>query len=147
MVNKFNNWLDSIHPPAWIDFLRIAVGLFIVYKGAIFAINFESFTENIASVGWIFIAAHLGQVIIFVHLVCGIVLVLGAYTRLMSMLNIPILAGAVIFNYKMMLTSQNYMELPMAIIVLGLLILIFITGSGKFSLDQRQKTRLEHKPH
>ncbi|MBL6447315.1 DoxX family protein [Fulvivirga sp. 29W222] len=143
MVNKFNHWLDSIHPPIWVDFLRIAVGLFIVYKGAIFTINFESFTENIASVGWIFIAAHLGQVIVFVHLVCGIILILGAYTRLMSFLNIPILAGAVIFNYKMMLTSDNYMELPMAVIILALLILVFITGSGKFSLDERQK-RVDH---
>lgn len=144
MLDSFNRWLDSRHPPIWVDVLRIVVGLFIVYKGAIFTLNYESFTAHIASVGWIFIAAHLGQVIIFIHLVCGTILTLGAYTRVMSMLNIPIVAGAVVFNYKRLLTAENYMELPVAILVLALLILVFLYGSGRLSLDQRRRMMSAH---
>lgn len=67
------------------------------------------------------------------------VLTLGAATRLMSLANIPILAGAVIFNYKQVLASHNYMEFDMALIVLAALILVFFMGGGRFSLDYRRK--------
>ena len=69
----------------------------------------------------------------------------GVLTRWMCLLNIPTLAGAVIFNYKQMLTADNYMEFPMAVIILSLLVLIAITGSGKFSLDYVRDQRLKMK--
>jgi putative oxidoreductase len=127
-----------MNAPVWVDFLRVAVGAFIVFKGVVFVLNIDLFVANISSVGWIYVAAHLAHVIIFVHLVCGVVLVAGAYTRVMSLLNIPILAGAVIFNYKKMLTADNYMELEIAIGVLVVLILVFIMGGGRFSLDGKR---------
>ncbi|WP_462248047.1 DoxX family protein [Ekhidna sp.] len=137
--------IESIHPPILVDFLRIALGGFITYKGIVFASNFENFTSTIQSVGWVFVAAHLAHAIIFIHMAGGIILMCGALTRWMCILNIPILAGAVIFNYKQMLTADNYMEFPMALIVLILLLFIAIVGSGKFSLDYIKEQRLKMK--
>ncbi|WP_420575880.1 DoxX family protein [Ekhidna sp.] len=137
--------IESINPPILVDFLRIALGGFITYKGIVFVSNFDSFTANIQSVGWVFVAAHLAHAIIFIHMAGGIILMTGALTRWMCLLNIPILAGAVIFNYKQMLTADNYMELPMAAITLGALILVAITGSGKFSLDYIREQRIKMK--
>ena len=87
----------------------------------------------------------MAHAIIFIHMAGGIILMCGALTRWMCILNIPILAGAVIFNYKQMLTENNYMEFPMAMIVLSLLLFIAIVGSGKFSLDHIKKQRLNMK--
>ena len=115
--------VESICPPILVDFVRIALGGFITYKGIVFASNFSSFTANIQSVGWVFIAAHLAHAIIFFHTVGGIILMFGALTRLVCLLNIPIVAGAVVFNYIRMPTRDGYMELPTASIVLVLLIL------------------------
>ena len=143
-MEKFTNWLTSIHAPVWVDPIRMAVGAFIFYKGMVFTSNFESFTTNIESVGWIFVAAHLAQAIIFIHLVGGIILFLGAATRIMSLVNIPILVGALIFNYKQMLMSHNYMEFEMAIVILVLLTLVFFMGGGWLSLDG-YKRRMEEK--
>lgn len=141
----YHSKIESINPPILVDFLRIALGGFITYKGIVFASNFDSFTANIQSVGWVFVAAHLAHAIIFIHMAGGIILMTGALTRWMCLLNIPILAGAVIFNYKQMLTADNYMELPMAAITLGVLILVAITGSGKFSLDHIREQRIKMK--
>ena len=138
-MNKFINWLTSINAPVWVDPIRIIVGAFIFYKGIVFANNFESFTENIATVGWTLVAAHLAHAILFIHLVSGIVLVLGAATRIMSFVNIPILAGAVLFNYKNLLNVDNYMELDLAIIALVMVTITFFMGGGRFSLDYRKK--------
>ncbi|WP_424961917.1 DoxX family protein [Ekhidna sp.] len=137
--------IESINPPILVDFLRIALGGFVTYKGIVFASNFDSFTANIQSVGWVFVAAHLAHAIIFIHMAGGIILMTGALTRWMCLLNIPILAGAVIFNYLQMLTASNYMELQTAVITLVLLIVIAITGSGKFSLDYLREQRIKMK--
>lgn len=140
MLTKIINSLDSVKAPIWVDFVRIAVGLFIIYKGVIFTNNFEGFTSNIQSVGWIYIASHLSIGIIFIHLVCGIILVLGAYTRWMSLLNLPILIGAVVFNIKRISMVDDYIELEMAIIISLLLMVIIYFGSGKLSLENRRKS-------
>lgn len=140
-MKKFMTWLESLNAPLWVDVLRIIVGILIVYKGVEFMSNMESFASDISSVGWIYIAAHLAHVIIFVHLVCGAILLFGGYTRLMSLLNIPILAGAVVFNFKKMLLSADYMELPLAIVTLILLIIVFFMGGGEWSLDYKRRAR------
>lgn len=138
-MKKFITWLESLHAPIWVDVLRMITGILLVYKGLVFMNNIEGFANDISSVGWIFIAAHLAQVIIFVHLVCGAVLVLGAYTRVMSLLNIPILAGAVLFNLQKLMLQADYMELPVALITLALLVLVFFMGGGEWSLDHKRK--------
>ena len=86
------------------------------------------------------VAAHLAHAILFVHLVSGIILVLGAATRIMSGVNIPILAGAVLFNVQNLLNvGDNYIELEMAAVALLGCILVFFMGGGRFSLDGRKK--------
>ncbi len=142
---KFDSWLDSLRAPIWMDVIRIFLGVFLIYKGTVFALNFETFTDNISSIGWTYIAGHLAQYILFVQLLGGLMLILGAYTRSMCLLNIPILVGAIVFNYKRILTPENYMELPMAIVVLVLLIVLFFFGSGRLSLEQIRRDRRRQK--
>ena len=81
----------------------------------------------------------MGQLIIFVHVVCGSLLLLGGATRLMSLLNIPILTGAVIFNYQKMLTIENYVELETTVVLLVVLFLLLATGSGRFAIENMRK--------
>lgn len=146
-MKKIIDWLTAIKAPIWVEPIRMAIGVFIVFKGIVFTRNFESFTANIESVGWIFVAAHLAHAIIFIHIVGGILLTLGAATRIMSLINIPILAGAVIFNYLQMLNSNNYMEFEMALVLLAGLILTCIMGGGRFSLDHRMRALDMHMNH
>lgn len=141
MIKDMVKWLDSIKTPPWVDFLRIVVGMFIIYKGLLFTFNFDVFTQNMISIGWIYIAAHVAQYILFIHLVGGALLALGAHTRSMCLLNIPILIGAVVFNYERFLTAENHMELPTALVVLFVLGIVFIYGSGKYSIDAVRKER------
>ena len=131
--------LKAYNPPILVDFIRIGAGGFLVYKGIIFGSSYQNFTANIDSVGWHMIAAHMGLIIIFVHVVGGSLLLLGGATRLMSLLNIPILIGAVILNYQKMLTVENYVELNTTVILLVVLLLVLITGSGRFSIERMRK--------
>ncbi len=145
-ISKLNAWFDAKKAPAWLDFFRIAVGIYIIYKGIEFMMNFNAFTENINSVGWVFIAVHAAHYIIFIHLVGGAVIALGAYTRLSAAINIPILIGAVDFNL-IRLQSGNYAEFIASLVVLGFLIAFFIYGEGKYSINEIRKNRELKKLH
>jgi len=139
VINKFDAWLDTLYPPAWLDFIRIILGTFIFIKGFIFTSNFELLANNVASIGWFFLAAHAAYYVSFTHLFGGALIALGCYTRSMSLANIPILAGAVVFEYQHFLTVQNHMNLDMAIIVLVGLVLFFFYGGGRFSIDELRR--------
>lgn len=144
-VQRIDLWLDTVKAPSWMDVIRLALGIFIFYKGFIFTQNFQALTENVASMDGLFLTIPIAHYISITHLVGGCLIAMGAYTRAMCLLNLPILIGAVIFNADHFLTVENHLELAMAIIVLALLALFFIYGGGRFSLDELRRRDLQRK--
>ena len=140
-IQNIQTQLEAIKAPILVDVARILLGSFIVFKGIQFTMDFESIIENLGSMTMILLVHPLAYYIIFFHVIGGALIVLGAYTRAMSLLNIPILLGAVIFNSKTFLTTPDFMELSTAIIVLVLLVVIFIYGSGKYSFEEIRRKR------
>ena len=81
-------------------------------------------------------ASIVGHYVIIAHLVGGLFLAIGLFTRFAALLQIPVLFGAVFFVHRaegLFTTSQN---LEFSILVLFLLILIFFYGPGVLSLDR-----------
>ncbi len=140
-ITKLNAWFDARKAPLWMDLLRMLLGGYIIAKGIMFMLDFGAFTNNILSVGWVFIAIHIAHYIIFIHLVGGMLISLGAYTRLSAAINIPILLGAVDLNLIQMQGNANYMEFVSSVIVLLLLAAFFVYGEGKISITQIRRNR------
>ena len=75
------------------------------------------------------------------HLLGGILIIAGLFTRLMCLLQIPVLVGAVFFiNMKNGVFTGNS-EFEFSIIILLLLIVFFIEGGGPLSLDSYFKKK------
>jgi len=53
--------------------------------------------------------------------------------------------GAVLINYERFLTVDDHMELTAAITVSLLLVLLFIFGGGRFSLDELRRRENQRK--
>jgi len=70
----------------------------------------------------------------YVHLVGGILIFLGLFTRLASLFQLPIVFAAVFFVN--ILSSYVNTELWFSILVLALLVLFVVIGSGPLSLDR-----------
>lgn len=71
------------------------------------------------------------------HLVGGLLLAVGLYTRLAALAQLPILAGAVVVvHWQDGLLSANQ-SLEFSALVLFLLVLVCTFGSGRWSLDAR----------
>jgi uncharacterized membrane protein YphA (DoxX/SURF4 family) len=142
-LHRVELWGDK-HHPKWLDFVRIALGIFLCYKAVHFLTNMSILHDLMAlklSFGS-FAIVLMGHYIVFAHLVGGICLILGVLTRFACLIQIPILLGAVLFiNFSNM--WRPYGEIILSVLVLLLLIYFLIIGNGPLSMklltDEDQK--------
>jgi putative oxidoreductase len=147
VIQKVELWGDA-HHAKWLDVVRIILGLIIFSKGialisdtgylqdALFRNSIFGFSSVMASV--------VLHVVAFAHLVGGILITIGLVTRFAAVIQIPILICAILFvNISNGLSVLNS-ELWLSIIVLSLLVLFWVVGSGPISVDQQFKNRRGH---
>ena len=116
--------------PKWIVILRVVLGLSLILKAYNFFTNVE-LKQYFAGTGFLNNASWLISVIPWIHLIGGILIVIGLFTRIASLVQIPILFGAVILvNLK-----SGAADLPFSILILVLVIVFAFIGGGYFSLD------------
>jgi len=144
-IQRIGHWGD-VHHPKWIDILRMALGAFLFYKGIDFILNMSmligmmSYRTPFGSFG----IEMLGHFIAYIHLIGGLLLFFGIASRVASLIQIPILVGAIIFIHSS--GSQPYSELYQSIIVLALLIYFLIAGNGpwSFRIKNEDDGKAEH---
>jgi len=139
LLQRIEYWGDR-HHPKWADIIRIALGLFLCYKGMDFLNNMSDLIGIISpnkyqdSI-WYILAGHYT---VFAHIAGGIFLALGVLTRMACLIQIPILLGAVFFlstNEEML---RPYSELFLTILVLLLLIYFLIAGNGPWAVKIKE---------
>ncbi|HET7000823.1 MAG TPA: DoxX family protein [Puia sp.] len=136
-LSKFRTWGDAHHPKT-LDIIRMLVGLLLVVKGYVYFIHAAYIRDLIIENKLISQSEDLIITIIFyttyVQLVGGTMIFLGLLTRLASVFLLPIVFGAIFF-VNILNTFFNA-ELWLSILVMALLILFIIIGSGPLSLDR-----------
>ena len=134
-VQRLEHWGDT-HHPKWIDLLRIALGVFLLFKGIEFANNMASIENLVKSTANFndLLVVLLVHYILGAHLLGGVLLTFGLLTRFACLIQIPILLGAIIFvNASLM---KAFSELFLSILILAMLVYFLIVGSGPWSLDR-----------
>lgn len=144
MITKIEDW-GNTHRPGGMDVFRIALGIFITYKGFSFLNNIDSLEMTIEGVNMAFLNIVLAHYIVFAHVLCGPLIAFGLLTRIMCFVQLPILIGAVVLvNYpKGVMKVGNPMELWLSIIVLVGLVVFMVFGAGKFSIDEKRRREKE----
>ena len=168
------NWIDSIMPGQsqnrLSDFLRITLGIFIIYKGASFSLNFQEWLNyidgllnvvvydsgqllvgNISELQQksntlnVTIGIFLATYVTLAHIIGGLLIVLGLYTRWICLIQIPILLGAIfIVNFPTeSLTIVASIEFGTSVIVLISLVYFFVVGSGEYSIDKLRRREIK----
>jgi len=135
ITQKLDKWAYA-HHPRWIDLLRIVLGIIIFLKGFFFIRDTGKLVDMLRQTNFEWVAFALAHYVAFAHLVGGVMITIGLYTRLATVVQLPILLGAVIFiNSGTGFFSLNS-ELPFSILVLLLLAFFFVYGSGPSSADE-----------
>ncbi len=138
LLQKIEYWGEH-HHPKWLDVIRIALGIFLVYKGIDFLRNMGEMTglmTNNKLLFGSFKVVILGHLIVFAHIIGGLLLAVGFYTRFACLIQIPILLGAVLFINISGDMMRPYSEMIISIVVLLLLIAFLIIGNGPWSYEK-----------
>jgi uncharacterized membrane protein YphA (DoxX/SURF4 family) len=135
-MTTLRTW-SAAHHPKWFVIIRIALGLILMAKGINF-IRDSSLLDRLLygssesaqnNTHW------LPIVICWANLLGGFMILIGMWTRLMCLLQLPILIGAIIFINVQKGGFAPESELGMAILALLLVVFFLIEGSGPLSLD------------
>jgi uncharacterized membrane protein YphA (DoxX/SURF4 family) len=141
MIHKIEDW-GNAHRPGWLDVFRIVLGCYITYKGFAFLNNINSLEMSIQGMNMAYAGASIAHYIVFAHVLCGPLIALGLLTRIMCLVQLPILVGAVLWvNAPKGFMGQ--MELEISIAVLFGLIVFMVFGAGKFSIDEKRRKEKE----
>jgi uncharacterized membrane protein YphA (DoxX/SURF4 family) len=144
VITNVESWGNN-HRPGFLDFFRIALGIFITYKGLHFITHMDALENTTAGITSWFAGAALAHYVIFAHILGGPLIIAGLFTRFVCLLQLPILLGAVIFvNYpKGFLSIGSYLELWVSLVVLVALIVFMIFGAGRYSLDAKRRKDIQ----
>jgi putative oxidoreductase len=127
-----------ISQPSFYTILRIIGGIILLYKSYIFIHNSVVAETEIELSGIGLLSRNsevLALVITCLSLLCGFFITVGLFTRVAAIIQIPILIVAVFFiNIKQL--GANSFEFVLSMVMLLLLILFAIKGSGPFSAEE-----------
>jgi len=113
-------------------FFRAILGIGLFAKGITF-LHDKALIENLISeTTRPEKLSFLGFIIPYLHLAGGFFILIGLYTRLAIILQIPIIFGAVVLLLK---ATNNFQqgEFLFAVIILAMLLIQFINGDGFYS--------------
>ena len=136
ILQRFEQWGDA-HHPKWLDLIRIVLGGFLFYKGVDFLNNSSAITGPLSTKTSFgnFVIISLSHYVVFAHILGGIMLILGFFTRFACLIQIPILIGAVFFISFASDVLKPYNELFISIIVLLLLFYFMVVGNGPWAIN------------
>jgi uncharacterized membrane protein YphA (DoxX/SURF4 family) len=125
-------WKD---PSVGLDVIRIYLGVGLMVRGALFISRPEVLIDFMNRGDSWFVPLALSQYVVAAHLCGGILLALGLGTRLAAAVQIPPLLGAVLLVHmgEGLLTAGQSLEF--AALVLAMLGVFSIFGSGRVSLE------------
>lgn len=134
-IRSLNKWANA-HTYYPLDLLRVALGVFFFIKGIQFISQSQTLIELIRP-----LEGYAGAMLVIhyvapAHLVGGILIAVGLFTRWAVLIQIPLLIGAILINFVGEMVPAN---LIIAVMVLLISIFFIFYGSGKHSVDYIMK--------
>lgn len=138
-VERARGWIDG-HRDVFLDALRVYLGVALMAKGIAFARDHASLvllTEK-SSLAWV--QSMASQYVVPVHVFGGFLLAIGLVSRTAALFNIPILLGAIFFVHGREGLFATGGGLELDLLVLFLLLVFAVVGSGRVSIDRYLET-------
>ncbi len=139
-INKWVQWLDENQKFGY-SFVRIFLGLALFIRGIIFLTDPGAVNELAGEQKLFMWFSYL----IFGHIIGGFLVMIGFRTRLGSLVQIPILFGAVFIVHSDRNLATVGQSFELAVMVLVLLLVYLGFGSGELSVDKYFKNKKDNK--
>ena len=141
-LSRWREWVDT-HRAEALDLVRIYLGVALFVRGLLFLTNSEAYRALMPEGGPDFLVSGVMLYVALAHLGGGLFLSLGLLTRIAALVQIPVLIGAVFHVHGMSGVFEGDQSFEFAALVLFLLAVFSIWGSGPWSLDASIARRAE----
>ncbi len=129
--------LTETHDDVGLDLIRIFLGIALFVRGVLFMSDQSRVIGLVQQEGvdWL-VPIILIHAVTLAHIIGGLMLAAGLFTRLAALIQIPVLIVAVFLAFVQggLLAPEQSLEL--AALVLFLLCILFLFGAGSISLDE-----------
>lgn len=123
-----------------LDAIRVYLGAGLFFRGLVLLLTDTGLQQLAGQAAPSLTTTGIAIYVITAHVVGGAFLTVGLYTRLSALIQLPVLAGAVLLvHWQDGLLSANQ-SLEFSALVLFLLSLVLLFGGGRWSLDARQRS-------
>lgn len=132
LLRPLRTWQWENHALGY-DLVRMFIGGALLVRGILFLANPDTLAEMAGprAAGWI------STYVIYAHIAGGAMMMAGLFTRIGAIIQIPILVDATFFVHLRGAFDGADQSLELAALTLVLLVVIFVFGPGKLSLDYR----------
>lgn len=119
------------------DLIRVFIGTALLVRGAWFMLSPDALAELAGdrAIDW------TSYYVLIAHLVGGLLLMIGLFTRYAAVIQIPILVSAVFFVSMGSGLASGNQSLELSGLVLVILAVILVFGPGRYSLDYKRFSR------
>jgi uncharacterized membrane protein YphA (DoxX/SURF4 family) len=139
ITTRFQQW-NHTHASLLMLVARTVLGLILLAKGIFFISHAQQLKELILQSNFAAGTGFWTAYVCFAHLFGGVFLILGLFTRIAAIMQLPVLIGAIFFIIPQQQTGS---DLAVSVVALLLLVLVIIKGAGDLSMDDyRQKHEL-----
>ena len=141
LQQKISDWTET-HNPKWLAFFRVALGLSLLLKGFAFFNNVPQFHELMIN-SFHMDHSWMDYAVIWINIIAGFLIIIGVFTRLASLIQIPIVLGAIIFVHAREGIFAFQSNLVFSILILLFLVVFFVEGDGQASFMNYYKTEVD----
>ncbi|HEY1039472.1 MAG TPA: DoxX family protein [Bacteroidia bacterium] len=140
-VLELNKWANE-HTNIGVDALRVLLGAFLSYKGFYLLNNPEESTKVLWSLPGLggTDLLMITSIASYIHIVGGILIALGLFTRLSILVQLPMVTTALFVNMSAGMIENNLLQASLTFIAC---LCFFFYGSGRHSLDYVFKLQLK----
>lgn len=133
-MQRFLNWFEERKDWA-IEFLRMVLGIMLFLKGFSFMRNMDQLLDLVGLSTTLWVAGVFAHYIVFAHLLGGIFLTIGLITRVVALIQLPIVFGGIIALFLKFGWSDSSDSLVYTALVFMLLVMYLFYGGGRLSAD------------
>jgi len=129
-----------------LDAVRVYLGAGLFFRGLVLLLTDTGLQQFTGGAAPSVTTSGVAVYVMAAHIIGGALLIGGLYTRLAALVQLPVLAGAVLLvHWQNGLLSANQ-SLEFSMLVLFLLVLVVLFGGGKWSLDARWRDDATYDP-
>lgn len=130
-----------------LDVIRVYLGAGLFFRGLMLVLTETGLEQLTGGAAPSLTTAGVAVYVMAAHLIGGALLAVGLFSRLAALFQIPVLVGAVLMvHWQDGLLSANQ-SLEFSALVLFLLVLVFLFGGGRWSLDAQWRQQTVAEPH